>query len=266
MNCHEIRNLVLAYLDSELDTKTSQEIQLHLQSCGECAQLFEWEEKFNERLFEVLRAGRPTPALWEQFESRLHHQRRSAWFFPGWKAVTLGSFAVLVVAGLLTGLIVSRSGASSLDLAQAVVKDHREFLQGKMAPEFTGAVPDEIAKKLEGRLDAAAFGKVPTTRGFRSEGARLCHLEGVPVAWTLGHYEDVPVSLIVFKKGELDHFPEAKRRLESGEPIVCTRAGRFQFAVRLAGDHVICAVGGASKEVLENLLRSVPGSGRGGVS
>ncbi len=64
MKCNEIRNLVLAYLDSELDARTSQEIQLHLQTCAECAQLFEHEEKFNERLFGVLRAGQITPALW----------------------------------------------------------------------------------------------------------------------------------------------------------------------------------------------------------
>src|SRR5438132_13442767 len=110
MKCNEIRNLVLAYLDSELDAKTSQEIQLHLQTCTECAQLFERERKFNERLFGALRVGQPTPALWEQIESRVRPQRRSTWFFPRWKAVALGSFAVLLVAGLVAGFIVLRSG------------------------------------------------------------------------------------------------------------------------------------------------------------
>ena len=261
MKCNEIRNLVLAYLDSELDAKTSQEIQLHLQTCAECAQLFEHEEKFNERLFGVLRVGQSTPALWEQVESRLRPQRRSAWFFPRWKACALGSLTALLVAGLVTGLIVFRSGASSLDLAQAVAKDHRKFLQGQMAAEFSGALPDEIARKFEGRLDAAAFSKVPTTGGFRSEGARLCHLDGVPVAWTLGHCKDVPVSLIVFKKSELDHFPKTQQRLATGEPIVCARTGHFQFAVRLAGDHVVCAMANTSKQMLEDLLNSIPGPG-----
>lgn len=261
MRCNEIRNLVLAYLDSELDAKTSQEIQIHLQTCAECAQLFEQEEKFNERLFGVLRAGQSTPALWEQIESHLRPQRRSEWFFPRWKAFALGSLAALLVAGLVTGLIVFRSGRSSLDLAQAVEKDHRKFLQGKMAAEFSGALPAEIARKFEGRLDAAAFSKVPTTGGFRSEGARLCHLDGVPVAWTLGHCKDVPVSLIVFKKSELDHFPKTQQRLATGEPIVCTRTGRFQFAVRFAGDHVVCAIASASKQMLEDLVKSIPGPG-----
>lgn len=261
MKCNEIRNLVLAYLDSELDAKTSQEIQLHLQSCAECAELFAREEKFNERMFGVLRAGQPTSAIWEQIESRLRPQRRHSWFFSRWKAIAWGSLAVLLVAGLMAGLIAVRSGASSLDLAKAVEKDHREFLQGKMTLEFSGALPDEIAKKMGDRLDAAAFSKAPTTGGFRSEGARLCHLDGVPVAWTLGHCKDVPVSLIVFKKSELNHFPEVQQRLNTGEPIVCTRTGRFQFAVRIAGDHVVCAIANISRQTLEDLLKSIPGAG-----
>lgn len=259
MKCNEIRNLVLAYLDSELDAKTSQEIQLHLQSCAECAELFVHEEKFNERLFGVLRVGQSTPALWEQIEARVRPQRRSAWLFPRWKAVTLGSLVVSVAVGLVAGFILLRS--SSLDLAKAVEKDHREFLQGKMTPEFSGALPDEIARKMGDRLDAAAFAKTPTAGEFRPEGARLCHLDGVPVAWTLGHCKDVPVSLIVFKKSELNHFPEVQERLNTGEPIVCTRAGRFQFAVRFAGDHVVCAIANTSKQMLEDLLKTVPGAG-----
>jgi len=261
MKCNEIRNLVLAYLDSELDAKTSQEIQLHLQSCAECAELFAREGRFNERLFGALRAGQSTAALWEQIESRLRPQGRSPWVFPRWKAVALGSLVASVAVGLVAGFIILRFGASSFDLAKAVEKDHREFLEGKMIPEFSGALPEEVAKKLGDRLDAAAFNTAPTTGGFRSEGVRLCHLDGVPVAWTLGHCKDVPVSLIVFKKSELDHFPQVQQRLNTGEPIVCTRTGRFQFAVRLAGDHVVCAIAHTSKQLLEDLLKSVPGAG-----
>ena len=260
MKCNEIRNLALAYLDSELDAKTSQEIQLHLQTCAECAELFAREGKFNERLSGVMRVGQFTPALWEQIESRLRPQQRNTWFFPRWKVITLGSLAALLVAGLVTG-IVFHSGASSLDLAKVVEQDHREFIEGKMTPEFAGALPVGISNQLDDRLDAGAFNTVPTTGQFHSEGARLCHLDGVPAAWVGGRCDGVPVSLIVFKKSELKNFPDAQKRLATGEPIVCTRTGRFQFAVRLAGDHVVCAIAETSKEALENLLKSVPSAG-----
>jgi len=251
MKCNEIRNLVLAYLDSELDAKTSQEIQLHLQSCAECAQLFEREEKFNERLCRVLRAGRPTSELWEQVESRLRPKR---------KAVALGSVTAFV-AGLVIYLMVSRSGMPSLDLAQAVEQDHREFLAGKFGPEFTGALPDNVARRLDARLDPGAFAQLPSATGFQAKGSRLCFLRGVPAAWTVGRYANTVVSLIVIKESELDHFPQAKQRLLSGDRVVCARLGGDQFAARLVGDHVVCAVASVSKQTLKDLVNSVPGPG-----
>ncbi len=261
MKCNEIRNHVLAYLDSELDAKTSQEIQLHLQTCAECAELFAREEKFNERLSGVLRVGQFTPALWEKMESQLRPAPSAATFFHRWKVAALGGLTVLILAGLAAGIFSYISKASPLDLAKAVEKDHREFIEGKMKPEFTGALPVTIANQLDDRLDAGAFSTVPATGQFHSEGKRYCHLAGVPAAWVGGSCGGVPVSLIVFKKSELKNFPDAQKRLATGEPIVCTRTGRFQFAVRLAGDHVVCAIAETSKEALENLLKSVPSAG-----
>lgn len=259
MKCNEIRNLVVPYLDSELDAKTSQEIQLHLQTCAECAQLFEHEEKFNDRLSATLRAGQLSPALWEKIESQLLPKRRAIWFFRHWKILS-GSAISLVVALAMVWFVFAPA-ASSLDLAKVVEKDHQEFVEGKMKPEFVGVLPENVANRLGDRLDSAAFSTVPPKEHFHSEGARLCNLDGVPAAWTVGRCKGVPVSLIVFKKSELEHFPETRQRLATGEPIVCTRTGRFQFAVRIAGDHVVCAIADASKQMLENLLKTIPDAG-----
>lgn len=256
MKCNEIRNLVLAYLDSELDAKTSQEIQLHLQSCAECAELFAREEKFNERVFRVLRVGQSTPAIWEKVESRLRPARRSGWLLRHWKRVALGSVAALVIAGVVA-FFAPRLAGSPLDLARAVEKDHGEFVAGEMRSEFVGNVPDAIVKKFEGRLDVDAFLARPAADGFRYEGARLCHLSGVPVAWTLGRIQQTPVSLVVFKRSELEHFPKAKERLESGDPVVCSKAGRYQFAVRYVNGYVVCLIGDLQRTELEAVLKTV---------
>ena len=73
MKCNESRNLVVPYLDSELDAKASQEIQLHLQSCAECAEVFAREERFNARLFRVLRAGHYWVPMWYRDTSWVAH-------------------------------------------------------------------------------------------------------------------------------------------------------------------------------------------------
>ena len=115
----------------------------------------------------------------------------------------------------------------------------------------------KIAQQFGGRLDTGAFAYRPSEPAFTSNGARLCHVEGVPVALILGHCAETPVSMIVLKKSELDHFPQTKRKLESGDPIACSRSGRFQFAARVVDDHVVCVIGDEPRAALEDLLRTV---------
>lgn len=253
MKCNEIRNLVLAYLDSELDARTSQEIEVHLQTCAECAQLFEREEKFNECIFAKLREGGDTPELWSGIETRLKPEPRAGWLLRHWRAAALGGFAAVFIGVLATLL----PHTPALDLADAVQKDHQAFVNGEMRAEFSGEIPGVIAEKLGERLDAKAFTASLDAVGFTAEGARLCHLADVPVAWTLGRYQQRPLSLMVFKRDELDHFPQTKRLLESGEPVVCSRAGRYEFGVRLLNGYVVCMVGEVTQPVLEAMLKTV---------
>src|SRR5439155_20051985 len=57
LKCAEVRKFVRLYLDSELDAKHSFEVEQHLESCVECAGLFEAEAKCDVRLGRVLRSG-----------------------------------------------------------------------------------------------------------------------------------------------------------------------------------------------------------------
>lgn len=57
-----------AYLDSELDAKTSLEIAVHLRACAECARLFAEEQKLQARMRDGLSQGQRTVALWDQIE------------------------------------------------------------------------------------------------------------------------------------------------------------------------------------------------------
>jgi len=71
MNCDEVQPLQDAYLDSELDAKTTLEIQQHVATCTECARLFATEAKLDARLMAGLRQGQRTAALWEQVEQQV---------------------------------------------------------------------------------------------------------------------------------------------------------------------------------------------------
>jgi len=262
MKCVEARKLLRPYLDSELDAKSSLEVEQHLEVCAECAGLFDAEEKFDHRLNEALRQGPRTPALWAAVESRLEpapvpHRssaslaRRFSAVRRWWPVAAAVAFALLAGFALWTR-------AQRLDLAAAVEECHEAYVKRITSPEFTGAVPDEIARKLGPRLDRDAFAFRPISPAFDAVGARLCHVGEVPVALILGQFERVPVSMIVLKKSELEHFPKTKRRLESGQhPIVCGRTGRYQFAARLVDGHVVCLIGDTPRPRLEDLLKTV---------
>ena len=75
MTCEEVRLLQSPYLDSELDAKTTAEIQQHLKSCPGCACLFAEEQKREAQVKAGLNQGTRTRALWEQIERSLAGSR-----------------------------------------------------------------------------------------------------------------------------------------------------------------------------------------------
>ncbi len=249
MKCAEAREFVRLYLDSELDSKHSLETEHHLELCPECAGLFAAEKQFDARLIRFLRHGQATPALWRKIETQIAPA-------PLARLGTLWPLALAASLVLAAGAVFF-ARSRTLDLANAVEECHNAYVHQITTPEFKGGVPDKIAQEFGGRLDIGAFAYRPAEPGFISSGARLCHVEGVPVALILGHQGPTPVSMIVFKKTELDHFPGTKRRLESGDPIVCGHCGRYQFAARFIDDHVVCVVGDTPRRVLEDLLRTL---------
>jgi anti-sigma factor RsiW len=78
MKCDEVQTLHGPYLDSELDAKTSLEVEQHLKSCPKCARFFAEEEKLEARIMAGLNQGPRTAALWEQIERKVAAAAQSA--------------------------------------------------------------------------------------------------------------------------------------------------------------------------------------------
>ena len=101
MKCDEVQTIYNPYLDSELDAKTSLEIQQHLATCPACARLFAEEEKLEARITAGLNRGPRTAALWEQIEREVAAASSASRLRPpahvsepvGWQSVleTLGA-------------------------------------------------------------------------------------------------------------------------------------------------------------------------------
>ncbi len=258
MKCHEARKLIAPYLDSELDTKTSLEVAEHLGACGECSRFFAAEEKLDERIQSALRQGGRTPSLWAQTEARIEASaprrslRRRMWRLAGAFAA-----AAVVVAGIIA-FLPREKGAP--DWAAVAEERHHDYAGKKVAPEFSGEIPESVAQKFGSRLDARAFAFAVAEADFSVRGARVCEIGGVPGAWMLGNYKGTPVSLMVFKQSEASAFGELQKRFQSGEPLVDCGRGHCEIVVRIVNGHVVCLVANLPKPLMQRLVSSVQSS------
>ena len=75
-DCQDVEALLGPYLDSELDTKTSLEIGLHLKECPACTARLAEETAWHRKLQAGLSAGAPTEGLWEPIEERIRELSR----------------------------------------------------------------------------------------------------------------------------------------------------------------------------------------------
>jgi anti-sigma factor RsiW len=146
MKCDEVQTLHGPYLDSELDARTSLEIEQHLKACPECARFFAEEEKLEVRIKAGLRQGPRTPALWAQIEKGVAAAATSA-SLPrpparvsqpaGWPAV-LGALWTQLRAGwqasrwAWTGL--AAAWAVILVLNGAAREPHAPVVAGRQLP------------------------------------------------------------------------------------------------------------------------------------
>ena len=71
MKCEDLQSLYGAYLDSELDARTTLEIQQHLAVCPDCARAFAAEAKSEARITTGLKRGERTASLWNQIERQV---------------------------------------------------------------------------------------------------------------------------------------------------------------------------------------------------
>ena len=271
MRCHEVRQRIGFYLDSELDVETCLRVKQHLETCPDCARALEAEARLEHHLGAMLNRGERTPSLWKEAEDRVRAplaattqprqpgRDRIAVPMPAirwtWKGQPAWALAFATAVVLMVWFAWPRKPA--MDLAVVSAEHHQEYLDHRIEAEFAGAMPEEFARKLQGEIDPLAFFYSPAKGPYQPRGARLCHLQGVPAAMIFGACRQTPISMLVFKKSDLAHFPMARKKLESGEAVVCDRVGRHCFAVRTLGQHVICLIADLSHSEVEDFLKSV---------
>jgi anti-sigma factor RsiW len=144
---------MMAWLDSELETRATVEVSEHLDTCEACRRRFDAEERLERGMAEMLRDERAPDEEWKRLTAALGDSHASRW---RWVAVAASLLLALTVALRLTphpnGLLaeMARShravvaGEATLDIYTSEGERLRSFLSERrldaLAPELPGMV------------------------------------------------------------------------------------------------------------------------------
>ena len=203
MKCPEVHALMMAWLDSELDTRATVEVSGHLETCGPCRTRFEAEERLEQGVAERLRDERMPADVWARVGAVPGRRRASSW---RWVAAASSLLLVLTLALKLT--------PHPNELMAEMAARHRAMVAGRAGLDLVTGEGEPLrawlaARRLEG-LAPGLPGLVDhhdmQLLGAREE--RLLGQGGVAVALRCC---GVPTTLFLMRRERADALPVAWR-------------------------------------------------------
>lgn len=205
MACEHARELLHGYLDGELDLVTNLELQRQLQSCPECAQVYEQQKALRSTLRNPGLAFKAPPGLQDRIRLQIAQadtdrmprpvrgQRRIALWLP--------IAASLLLAALLGwSLSNTRSRPADDVLARQVVASHVRSLMAAHLTDVLSSDSHTVKPWFTGKLDFSPPVKDLAPQGFPLVGGRLDYLER-PVAALVYRRRQHVINVFIWPSG-----------------------------------------------------------------
>ena len=214
MNCAEIRLLLHAHIDGELDAANSLELERHLKTCAACAA----EKTALKSLRGAFQGGelnfRAPDSLKQdlrQFVRDLGGEVNSRKAFDPqwlWKFLAFGATAF----ALLT-LFLRPAGISGHDqLLDEVVSSHVRSLQVEHLTDVVSSDQHTVKPWFDGKLDFAPDVKDFAAQGYPLVGGRLDYLDGRTVAALIYRHKKHFINVFVWPAAEPEKMATEMRR------------------------------------------------------
>ena len=253
MTCREARQYIFAFLDNELDSALSLEVQQHIEHCPLCARECEIENAVRRQLAAKLQGAQSVP---EFDETALLRMIRSK---PGapkpmlrktrrfWKVGTAGAIAAALLFTVLLFVANSARNVKIVSLADALVDDFDHFVTENKPLHIVSTDPAEVSEWLRDRTALAVAVPVVDPAVGTLVGGRKCKINGKPAAFAVYRVRNELASVVALQESEeaLSRMKRVDRNGHThwidhcrGHTVLACRRGELIYAVvsRLAED------------------------------
>ena len=205
MNCEEIKNLMDAYLDGELDPITSQKVEQHLRDCPKCEQAYEVETAMAHAIGKAAPYYKAPLELRERIQVSLRETigastsrgaagggslpvrrpeavGRSVFFDMPWNWLAVAAAIVLAAIVASSFLPRLRQGGADQFLATQLIASHVRSLMASHLTDVASSDQHTVKPWLDVKLDFAPPVVDLSGDGFPLIGGRLDYLDNRPVA------------------------------------------------------------------------------------
>ena len=251
MNCEEIKNLMDAYLDGELDPITSQKVEQHLRDCPKCEQAYEVETAMAHAISQAAPYYKAPPELRERIQSSLRNEigakatrsgirgsqvmrtrkqpeARATLLGMPWNWLALA--AAIALAAIVASSFLPRLKQPGPDqfLAAQLIASHVRSLMADHLTDVASSDQHTVKPWLDTKLDFAAPVVDLSGDGFPLIGGRLDYLDNHSAAALVYQRRKHFINLFIWPTTPVDS-KEQKTVEREGYHLVHWADGDFTY-------------------------------------
>ncbi len=203
MNCEEVKEYLLPFIDQELNKEVDSEIETHLRSCPRCSQEFKSEKRIESAIKEKMVRDRAPLVFRQKLIRQIDRQKpRSSWWWALLSLFQLRSRRVLATVAVLAVVVGSfyiyrTVRIPYFPIFQEALNNHTNFLAGGFSLEITSSQAEEVSSWFQEKVDFPVYVPEFPAEEIELLGGKLIRIEDQDVVYLFYRGEEYDFSFLV---------------------------------------------------------------------